>query len=338
MQRTECLQGPGRLQSELDLGGHVNNRWGLKNLGVGLGLRTAHYGTILADDPPVDWFEIISENYMQTEGRPLYMLDQIAERYPIVMHGVSMSIGSTDPLDEAYLRALRALKKRVRAAWLSDHLCWTGVAGKHVHDLLPLPYTEEALRHVTERVRYVQDFLDAPILLENPSTYIEFQGSTMPEYEFLSRLAEDADCGILLDLNNIYVSCFNHGYDPHAYLDAIPMDRVVQFHVAGHTNCGTHLIDTHIGPVIDPVWTLFREAYERTGGRSMLLEWDAEIPSFEETHKEALKAHRFATFPKRPRRSPNTPAGPADTADTADTADAADAQASTSTPPSKDAP
>ncbi|MCB9652624.1 MAG: DUF692 domain-containing protein [Deltaproteobacteria bacterium] len=277
----------------------MSNRWGFKNLGVGLGLRTAHYNTILTDHPSVDWFEIISENYMQTEGRPLYMLDQIAERYPIVMHGVSLSIGSTDPLDRAYLAELKALKKRVRAAWLSDHLCWTGVAGKNVHDLLPLPYTEEALRHVTERVRYVQDVLDTPLLLENPSSYIEFAGSTMPEYEFLSRLAEDADCGILLDLNNIYVSCFNHGYDAHAYLDAIPMRRVVQFHVAGHTNCGTHLIDTHIGPVIDPVWALFQEAYAKTGGRSMLLEWDAEIPSFEETHREALKAHQFATFPRR---------------------------------------
>lgn len=274
------------------------NRFHLPNLGVGLGLRTVHYPHILNEQPDVAWFEIISENYMETAGRPLFILDRIAERYPIVMHGVSMSIGSTDPLDRTYLTELKALRDRTRARWVSDHLCWTGVLGKNTHDLLPLPYTDESLHHVARRVREVQDFLEAPLLLENPSTYVEFSGSTMTEWEYLAALADEADCGLLLDANNIYVSSFNHGFDPKTYLDAIPMDRVAQIHVAGHTNCGTHVIDTHIGPVIDPVWEIFREAYARSGA-SMLLEWDAEIPSFERTHAEAKRAYEFATFPER---------------------------------------
>lgn len=288
----------------------MTNRFGYENLGVGLGLRTKHYPDILANEPDVDWFEIISENYMQTAGRPLHILDKIAERYPIVMHGVSMSIGSPDPLDRAYLEELKALRNRVNARWLSDHLCWTGFAGKNTHDLLPLPYTEESLAHLVKRVREVQDFLETPLLLENPSSYVEFSGSTLTEYEFLARLAEEADCALLLDVNNVYVASYNHGYDPYAYLDAIPMDRVVQFHVAGHTNNGTHIIDTHIGPVIDPVWELFREAYKRCGGAAMLLEWDAEIPSFADTHAEALKARDYASFPERPKRRQPTNAAP----------------------------
>lgn len=276
----------------------MSNRFGYENLGVGLGLRTKHYPHILANEPDVDWFEIISENYMETGGRPLYILDQIAERYPIVMHGVSMSIGSPDPLDFDYLTKLKTLRDRVGARWVSDHLCWTGFAGKNTHDLLPLPYTEEALAHLVTRVREVQDFLESPLLLENPSSYVEFSGSTMTEYDFLARLCAEADCGLLLDVNNIYVASFNHGYDPKTYLDAIDPTRVVQFHVAGHTNNGTHIVDTHIGPVIEPVWELFRDAYARCGGASMLLEWDAEIPSFEATHAEALRAHDYATFPR----------------------------------------
>lgn len=271
----------------------MTNRFNLPNLGIGLGLRTVHYAHILEEHPPVGWFEIISENYVQTEGKPLFFLDAIAERYPIVMHGVSLSIGSTDPLDRAYLAELKALRERTGARWVSDHLCWTGVAGKNSHDLLPLPYTEESLRHVTARVRAVQDLLGAPIALENPSTYAEFSGSTMKEWDFLARLAEDADCGLLLDVNNIYVSAKNHGFDPMTYLAAVPWERVVQFHVAGHTDHGTHVVDTHIGPVLDPVWRLLGEAYARSGGASILLEWDAEIPSFEETYAEALRARAF---------------------------------------------
>jgi uncharacterized protein (UPF0276 family) len=271
----------------------VSNRFGLPDLGVGLGLRTVHYGRIVESQPEVDWFELLSENYMQTAGRPLEWLDAVADRYPVVMHGVSLSIGSTDPLDRAYLTELRALRDRSRARWVSDHLCWTGVSGTNTHDLLPMPYTEEALRHVADRVRAVQDFLGSPFALENPSTYVEHAGATMPEWEFLARLAEEADCGILLDVNNVYVSAFNHGFDPQTYLAAVPFDRVVQLHVAGHTHHGTHIIDSHIGPVIEPVWKLLGDAWRRAGGVSVLLEWDAEIPSFEETHAEALLAKKY---------------------------------------------
>jgi uncharacterized protein len=269
------------------------NKFGLPNLGIGLGLRTTHYSTIVAEKPDVAWFEIITENYLRTQGRPLDFLDQIADAYPVVMHGVSMSIGSTDPLDREYLGEVRALRDRTKALWVSDHLCWTGVAGKNTHDLLPMPYTEEALEHVVERVRAVQDFLGSPLALENPSSYAEFAGDSMREWEFLGRLAEDADCALLLDVNNIYVSSKNHGFDPRIYLNAIPFERVVQFHVAGHTDHGTHIIDSHIGPVIDPVWQLLAAAHQRSSGVPVLLEWDAEIPSFQETHAEALRAREF---------------------------------------------
>jgi uncharacterized protein (UPF0276 family) len=275
----------------------MTNRFQLPNLGIGLGLRTVHYSHIVERWPALDWFEIISENYMQTCGRPLDFLDAIAEHYPIVMHGVSLSIGSTDPLDRAYLRELRALRDRVGARWVSDHLCWTGVAGKNTHDLLPLPYTEEALAHVVARVRHVQDFLGAPLALENPSTYAELAGASMSEWEFLGRLAEEADCALLLDVNNVYVSAHNHGFDPFTYLNAIPFDRVVQLHVAGHTHHGTHIIDSHIGPVVEPVWRLLAAAWKQARGVSVLLEWDAEIPSFEETHAEALRAREFIGAP-----------------------------------------
>jgi uncharacterized protein len=271
----------------------VANRFNLPNLGVGLGLRTVHYSRILEAEPAVDWFEVISDNYMETAGRPLYYLDAIAERYPVVMHGVGLSIGSTDPLDAAYLTNLRALRERTRARWVSDHLCWTGVLGKNTHDLLPMPYTEEALAHVVARVKRVQDVLGAPLALENPSTYAEFASASMREWEFLARLAEEADCAILLDVNNVYVSSRNHGFDPQVYLAAIPFDRVVQLHVAGHTDHTTHIIDSHIGPVTTPVWELLGQAYGRARGASVLLEWDAEIPSFEETHAEALRAKDF---------------------------------------------
>ena len=208
------------------------NRWGLPDLGVGVGLRTVHFGYVLANQPAVDWFEILSENFMDTGGRPLYVLDQVAERYPIAMHGVSMNIGSKDPLDWDYLRKLKELARRTKAHWVSDHLCWTGVAGQNVHDLLPMPTNEETLRYTISRVGEVSDFLERPLILENASTYLEFASSTMAECDFLARLLEEADCGILLDVNNVYVSSFNHGFDPRAYIDAIPPDRVVQYHLA----------------------------------------------------------------------------------------------------------
>jgi len=277
----------------------MSNRFGLPDLGIGVGLRTAHYAHILEETPDVGWFEIISENYMQTAGRPRYVLDRICERYPVVMHGVSLSIGSTDPLDRAYLRELRALRDRTGARWVSDHLCWTGVASKNTHDLLPMPFTEEALRHVAERVRAVQDFLGAPLVLENPSSYVEFAGSSMREWEFLAALAEEADCGLLLDVNNVYVSAFNHGFDPQTYFAGIPYDRVVQIHVAGHTRHATHIIDTHAGPVPEPVWGLLGEAARRGCRASILLEWDTDIPPFEIVHAEARRAESVSARARR---------------------------------------
>ncbi len=272
-------------------------RLGLPDLGIGLGLRTKHYAHILEHSPAVDWFEILSENYLGTRGRPLENLDRIAERYPIVMHGVSMSIGGTDPLDFEYLRALKALRERVHARWVSDHLCWTGVAGRNTHDLLPVPYNEETLAHVAARVRTVQDFLGERILLENPSTYLELEASTMDEADFLARLAHEADCGLLLDVNNVYVSAFNHDFDPLVYLRAIPYERVGQVHVAGHTHEGTHIVDTHVGPVIDEVWELLRFVHQRMQGVSVLLEWDSDIPEFPRAHAEALRAREFMRAP-----------------------------------------
>jgi hypothetical protein len=268
----------------------LSNRWQLPDLGIGIGLRTAHFPHIIREWPEIDWFEVLSENFMATGGRPVYVLDQIAERYPVAMHGVSLGIGNTDPLDFDYLRQLRSLADRCRARWVSDHLCWTGVMGRNAHDLLPMPYTEEALRHTAERARIVSDFLERPLVLENPSSYVEFAASTMPEWEFLARLAEDADCGLLLDVNNVFVSSFNHRFDPRVYVDAIPADRVVQYHLAGHTNKGTHIIDTHSDRAIPEVWELYARAWQRTGATATLYEWDEDIPPFEVVHAEALKA------------------------------------------------
>jgi uncharacterized protein (UPF0276 family) len=268
-------------------------RLGHTNLGLGVGLRAAHYPYILRHQPDVAWFEIISENYIDSQGRPRYVLEQLAERYPIVMHGVSLSIGSTDPLDYEYLKKLKQLARAVNARWVSDHICWTGVAGLNAHDLLPIPFTEATLRHVVERVRIVQDLLERPLILENPSSYITFAHSTMSEWEFVTRLAEDADCGLLLDVNNVYVSSFNHDLDPAEFIESLPHGRIVQFHLAGHTHCGTHIVDTHDNHVVNPVWELYRLAHRLTGGVSTLLEWDAKIPPFPVLHEEVLKARRF---------------------------------------------
>jgi len=269
------------------------NRWNLPDLGFGIGLRTVHFPHILANWPKIDWFEVLSENYMASGGRPLWVLDQIAERYPLVLHGVSMSVGSTDPLNRPYLRELKELAARTRARWVSDHLCWTGVSGINTHDLLPMPYTDEALRHTVDRVRAIQDILERPLVLENPSTYLAFNASTWREWDFFAEMAERADCGILLDVNNVYVSAFNHGYDADEYVDRIPADRIVQFHLAGHTHKGTHILDTHSTNVIDDVWRLYRRVSQRAGNVSTLLEWDEEIPGFDVVHAEALKARRY---------------------------------------------
>lgn len=265
-------------------------RLGYSNLGLGLGLRTVHYQHILREQPAVDWFEIISENYLDSQGRPRHVLRQIAERYPVVMHGVSLSIGSTDPLNFEYLAKLKRLAGEIDARWVSDHLCWTGVAGLNTHDLLPVPLNDETLQHVIARVRTVQDFLERPLVLENPSSYVTFASQTMTEWEFLARLAEATDCGLLLDVNNVFVSSVNHDFDPAEYVRGVPHERVVQFHLAGHTDCGTHRIDTHDREVIDPVWELYRLAHTLTGGASTLLEWDANIPPFPIVHAEVLKA------------------------------------------------
>lgn len=268
-------------------------RLGLPDLGLGVGLRSVHFDHILDESPEVDWFEAISENFIDTLGRPRHVLDRIAERYPLVLHGVSMSIGSSDPLDHAYLGRLKSLADDVGARWVSDHLCWTGIAGLNTHDLLPLPLTEEALDHVAARVRVVQEVLERPLILENPSTYVEFVASSMPEWEFLARLTEVTGCGLLLDVNNVFVSSVNHGLDPVEYIESLPHDRIVQLHLAGHTNCGTHVIDTHDGRVTDEVWELFALAHRLTGGVSTLLEWDQNIPSFEDVHAEVLRAREI---------------------------------------------
>jgi len=271
----------------------ISNKWALPDLGFGIGLRTVHFLHILAHWPKIDWFEVLSENYMATGGRPLWVLDQIAERYPVVLHGVSLSVGSTDPLNIPYLKELKALARRTRARWVSDHLCWTGVSGINTHDLLPMPYTDAALRHTTARVKAIQEILERPLILENPSTYLAFNKSTIRECDFLSELAERADCGILLDVNNVYVSAFNQGFDANEYIDCIPANRIVQVHLAGHTHKGTHILDTHSDHVIAEVWKLYRRLSERAGAISTLLEWDEDIPGFDVVRAEALKARRY---------------------------------------------
>ncbi len=263
-------------------------------LGFGLGLRVDHYEAILADNPRVDWFEALTENYLVPGGKPLDYLMRIRDRYPMVMHGVSLSIGSTQPLDRDYLVQLKALATRLEPDWVSDHLCWTGIAGRNMHDLLPLPYTEEALRNVVERVRTVQDVLDRRILLENVSSYITYRDSEVTEWDFLREIAERADCLILLDVNNIYVSSVNHEFDPLDYLNAMPVERVQQIHLAGHENHGDYLIDTHDHPVPDPVWELYSAAVRRFGCVSTMIERDDNIPALEELCSELNTAREFA--------------------------------------------
>ncbi len=263
---------------------------GVPDLGHGVGLRREHFERVLEAPTRVDWFEVISENFMVEGGRPLHVLDRIRRDYPIVLHGVSLSIGSTDPLDRDYLAGLRSLAARIEPAWVSDHLCWTGVGGHNSHDLLPLPYTEEALDHVCERVLAVQEALGRPISLENASTYLRFTQSTMSEWEFLAEVVRRTDCGVLLDVNNVYVSACNHDFDPRAYIEAIPPEAVWQIHLAGHRDYGTHLLDTHSRPVCDEVWGLYREAIARCGAVATLIEWDEDIPEWDELEAESERA------------------------------------------------
>jgi uncharacterized protein (UPF0276 family) len=258
-------------------------------------LRTEHYGDVLQGRPSdVDWFEVISENFMDSGGRPLRILEAVRRDYEIALHGVGLSIGSADPLNATYLDSLSALSDRIEPALITDHLCWTGTAGRSLYDLLPVPYTPEILEYVFERVERVQERLGRRILLENASTYIEWSASQMPEWEFLSVLAERADCGILLDVNNVYVTCSNHGMDPEKYIDSIPVERVGQFHLAGFTDMGSYLFDTHSAAVCEEVWSLFRRAIGRFGDRSTLIEWDDDIPSLDRLREELSRARREA--------------------------------------------
>ena len=261
-----------------------------KFLGYGLGLRTDYYDLILKEKPDVDWFEILSENYMVKGGKALYYLDAIREQYPVVMHGVSMSIGGTDPLDFDYLQQLKTLMDRAKPEWISDHLCWTGQGNHNLHDLMPLPYNDEAISHVAERVKQVQEYLGTQILLENVSSYVTYKQSEMSEWEFYSRVVEEADCLMLLDINNIYVSARNHHFDAIDYINGVPPQRVQQFHLAGHTDYGHYVIDTHDHPVVDPVWELYGEALKRFGPVSTMIERDDQMPPFEELMAELNQA------------------------------------------------
>jgi uncharacterized protein len=274
------------------------------NLGFGLGLRTEHYNAILETKPSgklkVDWFEALSENYMIPGGKPLNYLDKIRENYPLVLHGVSLSIGSTADVDKDYLRELKKLADRIQPAWISDHLCWTGVHGQNIHDLLPLPYTIETAKHVAERVKIVQDYLGRQILLENVSSYASYVDSTMTEWEFINEIAETADCLLLLDVNNIYVSSYNHQFDAKAFIDGVPAKRIQQIHLAGHHNHGDYIIDTHDAPVIDPVWDLYEYAISKLGAVSTMIERDDHIPELEVLVQELQIARDIAAKTLKP--------------------------------------
>jgi len=271
----------------------ANKHNGHTDYGIGIGLRVPHYRHILEKKPVVDWFEIISENFMVDGGRPLEVLDSILEQYRVVQHGVSLYFGSADPLNREHLKKLKRLVKRTNTPWLSDHLCWGSVDGRYTHDLLPMPYTMAVAKHTAEKIKQARDFLEVPICVENVSSYAEFHQSDMTEWEFLAEVVDQADCGILLDVNNIYVSSQNHSFDPLDYVRGVQADRVGQIHIAGHSRYRKYILDTHDHPVPDPVWALYEEAIRRSGHTATLLEWDDRIPSFDEVHDEALKANRY---------------------------------------------
>ncbi|HYQ80686.1 MAG TPA: DUF692 domain-containing protein [Anaeromyxobacteraceae bacterium] len=272
------------------------------DLGHGVGLRTRHFARFGAGPSPVDWVEVVTENFMAEGGRPLAVLETVRRETPVALHGVSLSIGSTDPLSEAYLRDLRRLVARIEPALVTDHLCWGSHRGQYLHDLLPLPYTEESLRHVAGRVAAVQDRLGRQILLENPSSYVAYRDSTMAEWEFLAELSRRADCGILLDVNNVHVSARNLGFDPLEYLNGLPPDRVGQLHLAGHADRGRWLLDTHDAPVPPPVWELYRQALRRFGRVPTLVEWDDRIPPLEDLVAQSRRAAAIEAVELRPAR------------------------------------
>jgi uncharacterized protein (UPF0276 family) len=272
------------------------------DLGFGLGLRAPHYDQVQEQRPAVGWFEIISENFIAAHRGYWDFLADLRKDYPIIMHGVSLSIGSTDPLDPAYLEKLSALADFLEAPWISDHLCFTGMQGANTHDLLPIPYTEEALRHLIPRIHHVQEAMRRPFVFENASSYLEFDGSTLSEPEFFQELCAATGCGILLDVNNVYVSSYNHGWDAKAYIDAVPAQSIVQYHLAGHTNKGSHIIDTHDAHVVEPVWELFRYAVQQKGRRSAMIEWDGNIPEFSVLLEEMERVRAISSEVERTRK------------------------------------
>lgn len=269
---------------------------GFSSLGIGIGLRVAHYEHILKEKPHIDFFEIISENFMLGGGRPLEILDEVLERYPIIQHGVSLYFGSLDPLDTKQIDALKKLAERTKTPFISDHLCWGSFDGSYSHDLLPLPYTKEAVVNTANRIRFVQDRLELPVAVENVSSYLEYTDSEMTEWEFLSEVCELADCGILLDVNNVFVSARNHSFDPIKYIENIPLERIAQIHIAGHSEQDGYLLDTHDNFVRQEVWQIYQSVIRKIGPTNTLLEWDAQIPDFEIVHQEALKASQYANF------------------------------------------
>lgn len=275
---------------------HNNKSNHLPYLGFGLGLRTEHYQEILNIQPQVDWFEVISENYMIPGGKPLYYLDKIRENYPMVMHGVSLSIGSASPLDRNYLAALKQLSERIEPAWISDHLCWTGVHGINLHDLLPLSYTDETVKHVVDRITQVQDFLGRPILIENVSSYVSFKNAEMSEWEFINRIAKRSGCLLLLDVNNIFVSSINHGFDAYEFINAIDANSIQQIHLAGHEDHGDYIIDTHDAPIVNDVWNLYSYAIRRFGPVSTMIERDDHIPPIAELITELEHARKLSAI------------------------------------------
>lgn len=264
-------------------------------LGNGLGLRPVHYPDIFESKPNVDWFEVITENFMDTEGRPIHILEKIRQDYSIVCHGVSLSVGSTDPLDQKYIQQLKKLIQRIQPAAISDHLCWTGVDGNNLHDLFPVPYTEEALNHVCNRVDLIQNELAHQLILENPSTYIDFSESTIPEWEFLAEVSNRTGCGILLDVNNVYVNGFNHSFDPWKYISSLPLESIVYMHLAGHSNRGTYLFDTHDQPIAEEVWSLYQRTLNILNHNNTLIEWDGNIPPFSELLEYLHRAKTYQT-------------------------------------------
>lgn len=284
-------------------------RLGLPDLGIGVGLRVPHYRRIFAERPAIDFVEIISENFMGAGGRPRHHLERALETYRVVQHGVSLGIGGPDAPNPAYLERLRELVRRTQTPWVSDHFCWCGAGGAHLHDLLPLPFTRELVRTVADRARQIQDFLGVPFALENTSSYLTYRGSVLAEWEFIAEIAERAQIGLLFDVNNVFVTAYNHGLDPVEFVERVPHERIVQIHLAGHSNHGTHILDTHDGHVIEPVWDLYRLTIERAGSVSTLIEWDDNIPEIEVLLAEAERARRERDRALAARRDGTTTVG-----------------------------